>query len=200
MDVLVRDLLGRRRAHLDDLHVESQRLARERMVPVEDRMRVVHRDDGEGHRTVRGLGLDLGPRLQLELVGQLFPGRADGRFRVLLAVGVLRGDGERRAEPRFLTVERSLEARDDLSVPVEVDERSAAAAALNRRAALVAQRVVQPNHPISLNPHRVTLACRPREDVDATDRDRGALALLAVVAVVFVWSGWSPTDPRAWIL
>jgi hypothetical protein len=58
MDVAVRDLLGGRGAHVEDLDVERQRLPGERMVRIEDDLVPLDRDDDEGQRSVRGVCLE----------------------------------------------------------------------------------------------------------------------------------------------
>jgi len=148
----LRDLLLARGADRAHLNLEFYRLSRERVVRVDDE--AIRQDLNDTHRdrlAVRRLSHEFVARHDMFAVRDVGLVDLEDALVVVISKRVARLDRELTTIALMQALERSLEAREDLRVTVDVRERLARRGAIDSLAILVEEDVREGDHGVRTN-------------------------------------------------
>jgi hypothetical protein len=151
--VTVGQLLGGRFAHLEDLDLEVQRLPGQWMVGVDVDVELADLDHGRLAGAVVGLVGDHLARLRSLAAEQPLDWHALRRQVLVRAVALFRRHAELQPFAVLVAEQAGLEAGHQVAVAVQVGHRDLAAVA-ELVAFVVAQQVVERDHPVVVDLHR----------------------------------------------
>lgn len=143
VDVAVCDFFFAGITHADDLDLEIEALASERVVAIDDHVIAFHIADGHDlHAAVRAGCMEL--HADFQLIDTFEHGAVEGgnQLRTVFAVGILRLDGDLDLITTLLAFEGFFQTGNDVACTMQVDQRRAAGRAVDHLTGIIGEGVV----------------------------------------------------------
>ncbi len=161
VDVAVLDFLPGSFADLDDLDVEMEVFAGERVVGIDLDLVAFNADDRDDLRPILTVGFELHANGNLAPV-EFVLADSEQEFLVPLAVAVRRSDYDLDRVSGLLALEVFLETRDNIAPAVEVDKRFSGVGGIDELSIVIDELVVEGYDTILLNDHCCSFRDRAR--------------------------------------
>lgn len=138
----------------NDLHLEVQALASQRVVAVNGHVIAVQVADGDDlHLAVRRGGVELHADFQLVNAFKHAAAQGADQFGRVLAIGIFRFYGHSQLITHLFAFQRLLQAWNDVTCALQVDQRRAAGGAVDDLTSVVGQGIVDGDSLVSGDRH-----------------------------------------------